>query len=174
MTRAGVARGRSQVRKSESLGTDSLIFRRSEPFEVPATAHATKNFRGAKFRFCTRCCVRADARLLNRGSVTRASHRCVARARSARIIGTSHACAILRDCLVLQRKFYRDGRDARAPRHAIPSGKAAAIHNIKRIHCYFFSAGVIGIPVHVDSRLHCTDVAIHSWLGGQQWRRSER
>ena len=28
--------------------------------------------------------------------------------------------------------------------------------------------------VRIDSRLHCTDTAIHSKLGGQQWRRRER
>ena len=30
------------------------------------------------------------------------------------------------------------------------------------------------MAVQLDLRLHCTDVAIHSMLGGQQWRRSER
>src|SRR5487761_513535 len=35
----------------------------------------------------------------------------------------------------------------------------SAIHKIKRNHCYFSSAGVSGMTVQVDSRLHCTDVA---------------
>src|SRR6202051_2552239 len=38
----------------------------------------------------------------------------------------------------------------------------------------FFSGCSNPVAVLVDSRPHCTDVAIHSSLGGQQWRRSER
>jgi hypothetical protein len=30
------------------------------------------------------------------------------------------------------------------------------------------------VVVQIDSRLHWTYIAIHSWLGGQQWRRRER
>jgi hypothetical protein len=30
------------------------------------------------------------------------------------------------------------------------------------------------VAVQIDSRLHWTYIAIHSWLGGQQWRRRER
>jgi len=38
----------------------------------------------------------------------------------------------------------------------------------------FFSCCSNAVAVPVDSRRHCTDVAIHSSLGGQQWRRRER
>jgi hypothetical protein len=38
----------------------------------------------------------------------------------------------------------------------------------------FFSCCSNPVAVQIDSRLHCTYIAIHSWLGGQQWRRRER
>lgn len=85
-----------------------------------------------------------------------------ARSRSPWFVGTSRVYVILREYCAPSEIYYRTIGETIVRQHAIASGKAAAIHNIKRIHCYFSSAGVIGIPVHVDSRLHCTDVAIHS------------
>ena len=71
--------------------------------------------------------------------------------------------------------FHRDIRDAIARSSAIAGGEAAAIHNIKWIHCYFFSAGVIGIPVQIEFATALYRSRHHPlMLGGQQWRRSER
>jgi hypothetical protein len=46
--------------------------------------------------------------------------------------------------------------------HAVAPRAAAAMHKIKRNDCYFFATGVMRIAVQIDSRLHCSNVAIHS------------
>lgn len=45
---------------------------------------------------------------------------------------------------------------------ATACGNRASIHKIKGKPCYFFFCGVMRMTVQIDSRLHCTDVAIHS------------
>ena len=162
-TRAGDAHAARTVAKSESLGTDSLIFCRCEPFETLSVALARKIFLRRKLSLGARGQVRSDARILN----------CDDARQSAALSRRSFKkCAVYRhfslgsDFARLGRAakiFHRDIRDAIARSSAIAGGEAAAIHNIKWIHCYFFSSGVIGIPVQIDSRLHCTDLAtIHS------------
>jgi hypothetical protein len=44
---------------------------------------------------------------------------------------------------------------------AVAPSAAAAIHKIKRNDCSFFATGVMRIAVQIDSRLHCSNVAIH-------------
>jgi len=45
--------------------------------------------------------------------------------------------------------------------YAVAPNAAAAIHKIKRNDCSFFATGVMRIAVQLDSRLHCSNVAIH-------------
>jgi hypothetical protein len=45
--------------------------------------------------------------------------------------------------------------------HAVAPSAATAIHKIKRDDCSFFATGVMRIAVQIDSRLHCSNVAIH-------------
>jgi hypothetical protein len=102
-TRAGDAHAARTVAKSESLGTDSLIFCRCEPFETLSAALARKIFLRRKLSLGARGQVRSGARILKRDDATQARRRRAAHSRSARFIGTSRLDRILHDWVASQK-----------------------------------------------------------------------
>jgi hypothetical protein len=167
------ARGRAACRRRESLGTDSRVLRLERAVNTPAKASGAKLFsydesgrRAAvarsNTRMCAACRVRARheiaARAMNKTQVSSAllqSHRFALRAR------------------VAENFFGAASRRQSRRAHAATAGQGRSTQNQAKSLLFFFCCSN-PMVVHVDSRLHCTYVAIHSSLGGQQWRRSER
>jgi hypothetical protein len=71
---------------------------------------------------------------------------------------TRHFCSEKR----AREKFLSPWRCCDRRACAAGCGNRASIHKIKQKPCYFSLAGVMRMTVQIDSRLHCTDVAIHS------------
>jgi hypothetical protein len=60
----------------------------------------------------------------------------------------------------------------RSASRAAADGGTCAQNQVESLLFFFCCSNPVA--VQLDSRLHCTYVAIHSWLGGLQWRRRER
>jgi hypothetical protein len=153
----------SRVRhESESLAADSCDLGPRRPPGAPFSRFAAKIFCLGE-SVPAPALPTAKAHRCEPGRNTREhEHKTIARKENPQFIGISAACAKLTaNARATKNLLEADFTECRPALMRQRRG-AALTHKIKWSHCYFFPAVVIRMTVHVDSRLHCTDVAIHS------------